>query len=143
MAELNGIASSFRHISGGFVGVGCDRSRRIAIAIGTVATLVILPFVLQPFFVFEVTMVLIYAIGIIDLNLLTGFNGQFSLGHAAFYALGAYTTAIMMGSFGISYQQPRSSVSFSVSCSVCRGCGSTVSTLRWRRSRCPSPRRRS
>jgi branched-chain amino acid transport system permease protein len=30
------------------------------------------------------------------LNLLTGFNGQFSLGHGAFYAVGAYTAAILM-----------------------------------------------
>src|SRR5258707_4988907 len=63
----------------------------------------VMPFVLHPFFVFQVTMVLIYAIAIIGLNLLTGFNGQLSLGHAAFYAIGAYTAAIMMDSFGVSY----------------------------------------
>jgi branched-chain amino acid transport system permease protein len=64
---------------------------------------VCLPFVLHTFFVFQMTMILIYAIAIIGLNLLTGFNGQLSLGHAAFYAIGAYTAAILMEKFGISY----------------------------------------
>lgn len=35
-----------------------------------------------------------YAIAILGLTLLTGVNGQFSLGHSAFYALGAYTAAL-------------------------------------------------
>jgi branched-chain amino acid transport system permease protein len=55
-----------------------------------------LPFVLKNFFVFQVTLAAIYAIAILGLNLLTGINGQFSLGHSAFYAIGAYTAAIMM-----------------------------------------------
>ena len=103
MVDLSEIASGFRHASGGIVGVGRGRNRQVAIAIETIAILAILPFVLHPFFVFQVTMVLIYAIAIIGLNLLTGFNGQLSLGHAAFYAIGAYTAAIMMNSFGVSY----------------------------------------
>ena len=45
---------------------------------------------------FQLTLALVYAIAILGLNLLTGYNGQFSLGHGAFYALGAYTAAIMM-----------------------------------------------
>lgn len=67
------------------------------------AAAVLLPFVAKSFFVFQVTMVLIYAIAILGLNLLTGFNGQFSLGHAAFYAIGAYTAAILMDKAEISY----------------------------------------
>jgi branched-subunit amino acid ABC-type transport system permease component len=63
----------------------------------------ILPFFLKNFVVFQITMVMIYAIAIIGLNLLTGFNGQFSLGHAAFYAIGAYTAAILMDKFDVSY----------------------------------------
>ena len=37
------------------------------------------------------------------LNILTGFNGQISLGHGAFYAIGAYTTAILLDRTGIPY----------------------------------------
>ena len=39
---------------------------------------------------FQLTMVVVYAIAILGLNLVTGYNGQISLGHGAFYAVGAY-----------------------------------------------------
>ena len=68
----------------------------LALAIG-------LPFVAQTFVIFQATMILVYAIAIIGLNLLTGFSGQLSLGHAAFYATGAYTAAILMERFGVPY----------------------------------------
>ena len=48
-------------------------------------------------------MVVIYAIALLGLNILTGFNGQISLGHGAFYAIGAYTTAILLERTGIPY----------------------------------------
>src|SRR5689334_7139122 len=63
----------------------------------------IIPFVLKNFFIFQITLAIIYAVAILGLNLLTGFNGQFSLGHSAFYAIGAYTAAIMMDGFDINY----------------------------------------
>src|SRR5438132_6936911 len=62
-----------------------------------------LPFVLSNFQTFQLTLVMVYAIAILGLSLLTGFNGQFSLGHSAFYAIGAYTAAIMMDGFDINY----------------------------------------
>src|SRR3954452_22341491 len=65
--------------------------------------LAVIPFALKPFFIFQITLAIIYAIAILGLNLLTGFNGQFSLGHSAFYAIGAYTAAIMMDGFDIHY----------------------------------------
>ncbi|HKG82023.1 MAG TPA: branched-chain amino acid ABC transporter permease, partial [Beijerinckiaceae bacterium] len=61
------------------------------------------PFAAKSFLVFQLTLVLVYAIAICGLNLLTGFNGQFSLGHGAFYAIGAYTAAILMEHGGVSY----------------------------------------
>lgn len=61
------------------------------------------PFFAGNFLIFQLTMMLIYAIAILGLNILTGINGQFSLGHGAFYAVGAYTAAIMMDQFGIGY----------------------------------------
>jgi branched-chain amino acid transport system permease protein len=45
----------------------------------------------------------VYAVAILGLNVLTGFNGQISLGHGAFYAFGAYTAAIMMDKMGVPY----------------------------------------
>lgn len=62
-----------------------------------------LPFTMSGFRVFQFTQVLIYAIAILGLNMLTGFNGQISLGHGAFYGIGAYTTAIMIDKWNIGY----------------------------------------
>jgi branched-chain amino acid transport system permease protein len=52
---------------------------------------------------FQLTMVVVYAIAILGLSLLIGFNGQISLGHGAFYAIGAYTTAILMTTWNMPY----------------------------------------
>ena len=76
--------------------------RAIAIVAG-LAIAVALPFVVEGFSVFQLTQVMCYAIAVLGLNLLTGYNGQFSLGHSAFYALGAYTTAIMIDRYDIAY----------------------------------------
>jgi branched-chain amino acid transport system permease protein len=62
-----------------------------------------LPFLVKNFFIFQLTLAMIYAIAILGLNLLTGFNGQFSLGHSAFYAIGAYTAAILMDQYDVAY----------------------------------------
>ena len=63
----------------------------------------LLPLALKSFLVFQLTLALIYAVAILGLNLLTGFNGQFSLGHSAFYGIGAYTAAILMDQAGVAY----------------------------------------
>lgn len=62
-----------------------------------------LPFVLTSYRTFQLTLVLIYAIALLGLNILTGYNGQISLGHGAFYAIGAYCTAILIDKFGVPY----------------------------------------
>jgi len=62
-----------------------------------------LPFVLSGFRVFQFTQVGIYAIALLGLNILTGYNGQISLGHGAFYAVGAYTAAILMDGGGVHF----------------------------------------
>ncbi len=63
----------------------------------------VLPFLVSNYRTFQFTLVLVYAIALLGLNLLTGYNGQISLGHGAFYAIGAYTTAILMDKFGVPY----------------------------------------
>jgi branched-chain amino acid transport system permease protein len=44
----------------------------------------------------QISLMIVYAIAVLGLNLLTGFNGQISLGHGAFFAVGAYAAAILM-----------------------------------------------
>ncbi|MDH4392062.1 MAG: branched-chain amino acid ABC transporter permease [Aquabacterium sp.] len=67
------------------------------------AVLLVLPFLFKNYRVFQFNLVLVYAVAILGLNVLTGFNGQFSLGHGAFYAFGAYTAAILMDKLGVPY----------------------------------------
>jgi branched-chain amino acid transport system permease protein len=67
------------------------------------AVLVLLPFLVKNYRVFQFNLVIIYAIAVLGLNILTGFNGQISLGHGAFYAIGAYAAAVMMDRMGLPY----------------------------------------
>ncbi len=74
--------------------------------LGAVVVLVLLcvfPFTVKNYRVFQFNLVMVYAIAVLGLNLLTGFNGQISLGHGAFYALGAYTAAVLMDKFGVPF----------------------------------------
>jgi branched-chain amino acid transport system permease protein len=67
------------------------------------ALLLIVPLLVKNFIIFQMTMLLIYALAVLALNILTGGSGQFSLGQSAFYAVGAYTTAILMEHADINY----------------------------------------
>jgi branched-chain amino acid transport system permease protein len=68
-----------------------------------IAAACVLPFLLSGYRTFQMTLVMIYAIALLGLNILTGYNGQISLGHGAFYAIGAYTTAILIDQAGMPY----------------------------------------
>ena len=65
--------------------------------------LLLLPFLVKNYRVFQFNLVMVYAVAILGLNILTGFNGQISLGHGAFYALGAYTAAVLMDKLGVPF----------------------------------------
>jgi len=77
-------------------------TRQLLIA-ATIVVALVIPFALKSFFVFQLTLVMVYGLAILGLNLLTGFNGQFSLGHSAFYGIGAYTAAILMEQLDLAY----------------------------------------
>ena len=79
------------------------RGARIIGILAVLAVACALPFFLTNFRLFQFTQVYIYAIAILGLNMLTGYNGQFSLGHGAFYAIGAYVSAIMMDRWNVPY----------------------------------------
>lgn len=78
-------------------------SKRSFILSALVLIAVIFPFWVQGFVVFQATTVLVYAIAIMGLNILTGLNGQISLGHGAFFAVGAYAFQILSSSFGFPF----------------------------------------
>jgi branched-chain amino acid transport system permease protein len=62
--------------------------------------LYVIPFVIPSYLVSQFATVLAFAIAIIGINLVTGYGGAITLGHAAFVALGSYTTAILVVRYG-------------------------------------------
>lgn len=76
--------------------------RGVVLAV-VLAGLVALPFFISDYRTFQFTQAIVYAIVLLGLNILTGYNGQISLGHGAFYAIGAYTAAILMDQAGVPY----------------------------------------
>src|SRR5207248_6430802 len=71
-------------------------NRKIILLLVLVVIACALPFALSSYRTFQFTLVMVYAIALLGLNILTGYNGQISLGHGAFYAMGAYCAAILM-----------------------------------------------
>src|ERR1700727_2469862 len=86
-----------------------DAVPKRAMTLGTGTSLVVLgllvvaPLLVKNFIIFQMTMLLVYGLAVLALNILTGGSGQFSLGQSAFYAVGAYTTAILMEHAGMNY----------------------------------------
>ena len=65
--------------------------------------LLVFPFVADAYMLYIANMIGFAVIGAVGLNLLTGFTGQISLGHAAFIGVGAYTSAILVTRLGFSF----------------------------------------
>ncbi|MEM7252527.1 MAG: branched-chain amino acid ABC transporter permease [Pseudomonadota bacterium] len=65
-----------------------------------VAAAIYLPRIVPDFLTYQFTLAMGWGIAMLGLNVLTGFNGQFSIGHSAFFAAGAYTAAICIAHFG-------------------------------------------
>ncbi len=74
---------------------------RIWALIGFILLLGVLPWLANPYLLYVVNMIGIAAIAAIGLNILIGFTGQISLGHGAFFGVGAYTAAILMTRFDL------------------------------------------
>ncbi|HMA87759.1 MAG TPA: branched-chain amino acid ABC transporter permease [Burkholderiales bacterium] len=83
-------------------GAKLSRSQLVGLALALLAAFA-LPWFISDYRNFQFTLAISYAMAVLGLNILVGYNGQFSLGHAAFYAIGAYTAAIMMEQGGFSY----------------------------------------
>jgi branched-chain amino acid transport system permease protein len=65
--------------------------------------LAFVPALLPGFLIFQVSIALTYAIAILGLNLIMGFNGQISLAQGVFFAVGGYIVAILMTTYGFSF----------------------------------------
>src|SRR2546429_2952093 len=57
--------------------------------------LLLLPGAADNYVIYVMSRLFVYVLVALGLNLLTGYTGQVSLGHAAFFAIGAYTAAVL------------------------------------------------
>ncbi|THU00287.1 branched-chain amino acid ABC transporter permease [Lampropedia puyangensis] len=79
-----------------------DHQLRVIPSCVTLIALLVLPWLLQAtghdFYIGVVSRILIFALAATSLNLILGFGGMVSFGHAAFIGIGAYTVGILMQS---------------------------------------------
>ena len=68
---------------------------RFYLIAGLVIVFAVIPFIGSPYFLYIINTMGIYAIAAVGLNLLIGYTGQISLGHGAFFGVGAYAAAIL------------------------------------------------
>jgi branched-chain amino acid transport system permease protein len=73
----------------------------VLIGLAAFAALALVPVFLPGYLVFQASIALTYAIAILGLNLLMGFNGQVSLAQGVFFAVGGYATAILAADYGV------------------------------------------
>lgn len=69
---------------------------------GLILIVILLPFFLPPYFIHVLVMILFYAYLGTSWNILGGYAGQFSFGHAAFFGIGAYASTLAFVNWGIS-----------------------------------------
>jgi len=72
------------------------RVARVAVALIAAYAL---PYLVASHDLGQITGALILAVAVVGLNVLSGFGGQISLGHAAFFGLGAYTSGILITTY--------------------------------------------
>lgn len=77
--------------------------RNRALLLLAVLALVVAPFGLGPYGMYLLSLFFIYVIVTVGLNILTGLTGQISLGHVGFFAIGAYTAALLTTKLGVPF----------------------------------------
>jgi branched-chain amino acid transport system permease protein len=80
-----------------------DRRRRIVTLAVALGVAIVIPFFFEPFRNGQFSLVIAYSVAVLGLNLLVGYNGQISLGHGFFFALGAYTAALLIAKESVPY----------------------------------------
>jgi len=76
---------------------------RLWMIIGLIVLFGVIPFVSNAYVLYVLNTIGIYAIAAIGLNILIGFTGQISLGHGAFFGVGAYAGAILASKAGFPF----------------------------------------
>lgn len=94
--------SSFKNINKKWEEIYSKYKKIILVLLGVF--ILFFPYIIRSQYITRlVIMIGVYAILSLSLGLITGYAGQTSLGHSAFYAIGAYTSALISSHFGISF----------------------------------------
>jgi len=113
--------------------IGAGRARMITILLA-ILLMLLLPFILGTYLSEVANNVLIFALMGLGLNIVVGFAGLLDLGYVAFFAIGAYTMAVLTssGSLGIAGMSFWAAIPFSVLAAVTFGIILGVPVLRMR-----------
>ena len=80
-----------------------NKKIRFIVLAAAVAVLLYLPMRTSMYFMEVMTNVWFYVVMCLGLNIIVGFAGLLSLGYAAFFAVGAYTTGILILHYGVNF----------------------------------------
>ena len=83
--------------------IGKNKSRKLIVLAILVAVLLVPLVITESYHLHLVNITYIYIILALSLGLIVGFIGELSLGHAAFFAIGAYTSALITKDLGLSF----------------------------------------
>jgi len=76
---------------------------RLAVLVGLILLFAVVPFIVNEYILYIINTIGIFSIAAIGLNLLIGYTGQISLGHGAFFGVGAYAGAILSTKTGLPF----------------------------------------
>ncbi len=76
---------------------------RLGLGVGLILLFIVIPLVSKPYTLYIINHIGIAAIAAVGLNLLIGYTGQISLGHGAFFGVGAYAAAILSTQVGFPF----------------------------------------
>ena len=83
--------------------ISIPRFWRVCAVLVLLGAAAMVPALASDFQLFRFTNILIYALALLGMNVLVGYNGQISLGHGAFYAIGAYTATLLVVHPGVAH----------------------------------------
>ena len=76
---------------------------RLWMWVGLFLLFIVIPFICKPYHLYVINHIGMAAIAAIGLNILIGYTGQISLGHGAFFGVGAYSAAILATAVGFPF----------------------------------------
>lgn len=117
------VSDKIRAVAGTSIKIG---SRRVKLGILAVSALIwlALPFILGTYQVHVICLSLIFTIAALGLQLIIGYTGQISLGHAAFFGVGAYASTLLTLNAGVPFP-----LAVLLSCLITAGAAAIVAPL--------------